>query len=182
MITMAATGPDNTRCLGHYKIQTPEELQLRVDAYFDAQDHHETRALVGTGQFAEIRTFPDPQPYTWIGLARAIGLGGRQSLINYSTRDEFAPILRQARLRIEEQWEAKLQRLGNNNGIVFALTNNTVAEDRYVQKTEQDINLGGQAGNPVQLVAATLDKLSEHDLERIEGIMLEAGVDEESAK
>ena len=167
---MAATKPDNPGNFGYYKIKTPEELQQKVNAYFDECDRHQTRALVGTGPNAEVRTFPDPKPYTWTGLALAIGLAGRKSILNYCERDGYAPILRAARMKIEAQWEEKLQRLGNNNGVMFALTNNTIAENRYVNKTEQDVNLGGQAGNPVE-VKHTADDLTEEQLLAIQAIL-----------
>jgi len=154
---------------GYYKIKTPEELQAKVNAYFHEQDNHLTTALVGTGQNAEIRTFPDPQPYTWTGLALAIGLSGRKAILNYCERDGYAPILRAARMKIEAQWESKLARLGNNNGIIFALTNNTVEENRYVNKTEQDVNMGGQPGNPIEIKT---DHLTEDQLKAIEAILM----------
>ena len=66
-------------------------------------------------------------------------------------RDEFYPILLEARLKIQEQREGKLQRLGNNNGVMFNLTNNTLREEQFVNKAVVDQNLGGQPGNPIEV-------------------------------
>jgi hypothetical protein len=160
---------------GIYKIQTPEELQALVDSYFKSCDEHTVRKLVGTGKDAQIMTVPEPEPYTWTGLALAVGLSGRQALINYRGRDEFAPILNTARAKIQAQWESKLQRLGNNNGVQFALTNNTLIEgDEY--RSKQDINLGGQSDNPVHMIKHSADDLTEEQLRKIREI-LEAGSD-----
>lgn len=169
---MMAVKPDNPGNFGKYKLKNAKALQKKVDAYFIAQDNHVTTALVGTGPNAMVRSFPDPQPYTWTGLARAIGLSGRQAILNYMDRDEFAPILREARMRIEEQWEAKLHRLGNNNGIMFALMNNTSPENgQWDNKVTQTVNMGGQAGNPIE-IKHNVDDLTEDQLKAIEAVLI----------
>lgn len=156
---------NSDRCLGVYKIKTAEELQTRVDAYFESCDNNKEIRYTAKGQPFEVAA---PKPYTWTGLARACGLSGRQALNNYEDRDQFYPILRMARLKVREQWEEGLYRLGNNNGVMFNLTNNISDEDQYVHKTVVDQNIGGQPGNPVELKT---DDLSEEQLKRIEAIL-----------
>lgn len=139
----------SSRNFGHYKLKTPEELQAKVDAYFSECDNHTKKALVGTGANAVVKRVPDPRPYTWIGLARAVGLEGRQSLLNYVERDGYGEILMKARLKIEQQWEEALHRPANNRGVMFNLTNNTIGANRY--KDKQEFDLGGQKDNPIEV-------------------------------
>lgn len=134
---------ENAPHFGKYKIKTPEELQAKVDSYFDSCDKHKTSTLVGTGANAVIMEVPDPQPYTMAGLALHVGLTSRQALLNYAERDGFDEVLRVARMRIMAHTEAKLHRPGNNNGIIFALSNNF----RQDFQTEKNINVSGGLNN-----------------------------------
>lgn len=154
--------------LGRYKIQSAEELKNRVDAYFKECDEHMAIAYIDPVSFAKTYKH-EPQPYTWTGLALHIGLGGRQSLSNYKGVPEFETILKVARLKIQSQWEGKLQRLGNNSGVMFAIINNPVDEGDAYANT-QVLNVGGQAGNPVEIKSIT-GELSEEQLKAMEAIL-----------
>lgn len=159
---------NSDRNFGCYQIENAEILQAKVDAYFTACDEHMSLLMITANgeKLYELQ----PQPYTWTGLAIAVGLSGRQAINNYAERDEFYPVLLKARLKIQEQWEGKLQRLGNNNGVMFNLTNNTLREEQFVNKTTVDQNVGGQPGNPLK-IEHTADDLSEAQLKAIEAIL-----------
>jgi len=161
---MSETGKDNSRCLGKYKIKTPEELQERIDSYFKACDTNRTDKLLGDGANAIVSEVPDPIPYTLTDLALHIGLrGGRQSILNYQERDGFDEIIEEAKLKILSQWERRLARVGNNSGAQFYVTNNAKG---YID--QKNVNVGGQPGNPIEVKVET--NLSEEQLAQIEAI------------
>jgi hypothetical protein len=82
----------------YYK--TPEELQTKIDAYFD----------------------DDKCPNTITGLAYFLGFADRQSLNDYEERPEYSFIIKRARTRVEMAYELKLS--GQSvTGAIFALKN-----------------------------------------------------------
>jgi hypothetical protein len=101
--------------------KTPEELQEKIDEYFRFCD-------------ARIKTIFDPRtnkeaiinypaPYTMSGLARRLGID-RQTLVNYSNKEEFFDTIREARQRVEEDIENRLMETKNEKGAMFNLKNN----------------------------------------------------------
>jgi hypothetical protein len=158
---------NSDRYLGKYKIATADELQARVDSYFNKCDENRTIKYTAQGVPYEIL---DPKPYTWTGLALAVGLSGRSALLKYWHRDEFYPVLLEARLKVQEQWESCLHRLGNNGGAMYNLSNNTLNDEQYVNKTIVDQNLGGQPGNPLE-IKQSVDDLPEDVLERMKELL-----------
>ena len=103
------TGQPNGRPL---KFKTPEELQLKVDSYFDSID---TENLPDDeGKSANI-------PYTVSGFALWLDVD-TETVRNYGNRDEFLGTIKRAKQKIEQQLETKLH--GNNvTGIIFNLKN-----------------------------------------------------------
>jgi len=93
--------------------ETAEQMQQAVDAYF--------------------KTKPDPP--TICGLALALGLATRGSLLNYQARKQFQEVVERAKLRVEQHHEACLSR-SNCTGSIFWLKN-------FGWKDTQDINHGG---------------------------------------
>ncbi len=81
------------------KFKAPEELQKAVDSYFEAEKH-----------------------VTMSGLAVHIGID-RRSLINYADRDEFFPIIKSARDKVESHYEKLAIYDGQPTGVIFALKN-----------------------------------------------------------
>ena len=80
--------------------KTPEELQSKIDEYFES---HEKFAVGKLGYF--------------------LGFADRQSLKDYIDReDEFSCIVRKAKYFIEGEYEVLLQS-NNVTGIIFALKN-----------------------------------------------------------
>ena len=69
------------------RYETPEEMQAKVDEYFTEEN----------------------MPWTMCGLALFLGFVERNSLWHgYGGRPEFRPVLKRARLLIEEQYERRL--------------------------------------------------------------------------
>ena len=109
------------------KFDTPEEMQREITAYFD------------------VCKSKDYLP-TICGLALALGFTSRQSLLDYEGySDQFFDAIKRAKLQIEEGYERHLIKGRNAAGPIFALKN-------FNWKDHQDINLGGQKDNPVQIV------------------------------
>lgn len=111
---------DNTNYLGNQnaaKYKTEEQFQKVVDKYFKDCDK-------------------DGRPYTMSGLALALDLD-RYTLVRYGDKDLFAPLVKRAKARVEQQLEEDLHRLGNNSGIIFNLKNNYGWRDQ-VEVTDND--------------------------------------------
>lgn len=87
-----------------------DDLVVKIDKYFDKCDN-------------------DNKPYTMSGLALSLGID-RRTLLNYSKNEEFFPLIKEARQRVETQLEECLYRLGNNSGVIFNLKNNFEWKDR----------------------------------------------------
>lgn len=110
-----------------------DELAAAIDEYFAQEDG----------------------PPTIAGLCYYLGFSDRHALAEYETYEEpFSATVKRARLRIEQDRSKRL--LGRDTftpGVVFDLKNNHGWKD----KSESDVNLGGQPENPlitrVELVA-----------------------------
>ena len=114
----------NTNAL---KYKTKEQLKKGIDDYFKKCDKNN-------------------KPYTISGLALSLGID-RRTLVNYSERDLFFPLIKNAKLKIQEMLEENLYRLGNNSGIIFNLKNNygwrdniEVSNNFELSKVEQLLN------------------------------------------
>jgi len=83
---------------------TPEELQIAVDGYF-----------------AKIEEKKDPATVT--GLALHIGFESRQSIYDYEEDGQFSYIIKNARLRVECEYEKRLSTAQSPTGAIFALKN-----------------------------------------------------------
>ncbi len=146
-----------------------KELAMKVQNYFDNCDPHITKRQVENGRnndnqtiWAEREVMTDQEPYTVVGLARALKVS-RSTLSNYRKEehytDEITPEVRQeiidtledAIQRVEEYNEKQLHRSGLANGIKFSLTNNF----GWVDKSVVD--------NNVRTVESDLDELDAPD-------------------
>jgi DNA-binding XRE family transcriptional regulator len=111
------------------KFETVAELDRAIQNYFAKQDPHETQMLVETGRdskgnllYDTRNVLTEQKPYTMSGLARELGIS-RQTLLNYSERDEYLDSIRDAKQRCEEYAESLLFSQFSN-GAKFALINN----------------------------------------------------------
>ena len=93
--------------------KTPEELQSKIDEYFDDESIKPTIS----------------------GLAYHLGFESRQSCYDYEKKDKYSYTIERARLRIESIYEG---RLADNQagGSIFALKNMG-----WKDKTESEITL-----------------------------------------
>jgi len=105
------------------KFQDVTELGRAIDAFFDMCDV--------TGD-----------PYTITGLALALDTT-RKSLTDYEHRPEFSATIKKAKTRVENYAEKRLF-TGQPTGPIFALKN-------FDWSDKQDMNIGGQADNPVKM-------------------------------
>lgn len=155
------------------KFKSAEELQEKIDAYFDNCDpHKETitewvtardksgKVLLdknGLSYLVEIthNVMTEQKPYTITGLALALDTS-RRTLLDYKYRDdEFSHSLKRAKDKCESYVESRLFE-NNPTGPIFNLKNNYGWKD----KTEVDnTNIHIEADD----ITDTLDKLSESE-------------------
>lgn len=93
------------------KFKTPEELQQKIDNYFESVK--EPR-LIGEQLYFE--------PITITGLALALDTS-RETLCNYEERDEFFDAIKRAKLRCENYAEKQLYMGKSAAGPIFSLKN-----------------------------------------------------------
>ena len=150
------------------KFQSPEELQRKIDNYFNQCDSHAEEVTEwvqardpkgqlkkdenGLNYLVEVthKIMTEQIPYTITGLALALDTS-RQTLLEYEAEehypdnipkevsDELIDTIKRAKLKIERFNELMLY-TPSPTGTIFNLKNNYGWKD----KTEQDLNLGGQ--------------------------------------
>lgn len=118
------------------KYKDIKELQTAIDEYFDWCDNR-IRTVYSKKSDGVIEII-DAAPYTMSGLASHLGID-RDTVLNYSKRDEFFGTIKAARERVHADVEQRLME-GNATGAIFNLKNNFGWKDR----TEQDITTGGE--------------------------------------
>jgi len=96
--------------VGKRKYETIEDMQKKIDNYFDYCEKNK-------------------KPFTVSGLAFALGLS-REQLNVYCKRENFADILKKAKARIEQYLEEKLVSGSCVTGVIFTLKNNFGWADR----------------------------------------------------
>ena len=92
-----------------------EEVEKKIEAYFNYCEEKD-------------------KPYTMSGLAYYLEID-RRTLLNYSKDEEYFPLIKKARDRVQMQLEEGLYRLGNNSGIIFNLKNNFDWKDKMEVKS-----------------------------------------------
>lgn len=108
------------------KFDTPKELADKAAEYFAS---------------FEAGGINEGKPITITGLALALDTS-RETLCNYENRDEFFDTIKRIKLRVEMFAEERLF-ASSATGAIFALKN-------FGWKDSQDVNMGGQKGNPVE--------------------------------
>lgn len=111
-----------------------EELSKLIDEYFDWCDNR-TRSVY-IKELGDNMEISSPAPYTMSGLARRIGID-RDTILNYSKKEEFFGTIKAARERVQEDVETRLMETSNQSGAIFNLKNNFGWKD----KTEQDVKV-----------------------------------------
>jgi hypothetical protein len=108
------------------KYSSPDEMQAAIDAYFE-----------------------DADAPTMAGLALELGFQDRRSLSDYAEKDNFLPVIKRARTKLEEFHEKNLLSR-NPTGSIFWLKNHSGYRDRQ--------ELTGANGGPVAIIATAQDE------------------------
>ncbi len=148
------------------KFGSVEELQSKIDAYFNECDREEDTRTWKHGEIVEYKKqelcfncempitvgkFNKPsrgciqtggedkrrEEYSITGLALALDTT-RQTLVDYEEKDEFTDTIKKAKLRVENRYEKALQKQGRS-GDIFALKN-----FNWKDKSESDVTSGGE--------------------------------------
>lgn len=122
------------------KYKTVDELQAAIDEYFKAC---EGRPLLNDdGDPVLIKGVPimvDVKPPTVTGLALALGLSGRQALLNYQGRKGFMDAITRAKARCEEYAEGRLYDRDGTHGAQFSLRCNFGWNDKADQPETEGV-------------------------------------------
>lgn len=108
------------------RYKTPEEIQEKVDAYFEEckgtllKDHNGDPILTRWGD----PVFLDKRPPTITGLALALGFKTRGGLLSYQAKKEFADVILTAKSRVELYNEEMLYSRDGSKGAMFNLSRN----------------------------------------------------------
>lgn len=113
-----------------------KELEDKIQEYFDYCDNKTKE--VHSDKLGDM-IMPDPEPYTMSGLARRLGID-RDTLINYSHKEDYFGTIRAARERVHEDVERRLLSTRNEKGAIFSLKNNF----GWREKNETDLTSNGK--------------------------------------
>ena len=104
------------------KWKSVKAMQKAIDAYFESC---KGTPLMIDGDVATDKygrpIISDEKPPTVTGLALSLGFTGRQALIDYQGRPEFADTVTRAKSRCEEYAESRLYDKDGANGAKFSL-------------------------------------------------------------
>lgn len=109
------------------KFNTPEEMQVKIDEYFEDCEGH---PFLDDDGKPMLDKWGNPiilgaKPLTVTGLALALGFTNRNSLLNYQNRSKkFQEVVERAKLKIENYAEMRLYDKDGSNGAKFNLQNN----------------------------------------------------------
>lgn len=106
--------------------KTAEELQTKIDEYFDSCGT--TYVVDDTGKMVFNQfgapVVKDRNPPTVTGLALHLGFSSRQSLINYQSKKAFVDVISRAKLRVENFVEKQIYNPEiRPAGVTFVLMN-----------------------------------------------------------
>ena len=140
------------------KYQSTKAMQKAIDQYFeDCKGHPLTFTDPKTGEerlMLDKRGQPiivEMRPPTVTGLALALGLSGRQSLLNYSEREEFLDTITRAKAKVEEYAEMRLFDKDGANGAKFSLANN------FGWSEKQEIGISGKEDKPFEITIKVIE-------------------------
>lgn len=113
--------------VGHpRKYKSVREMQTRIDAYFEECQGHPYILADGTELLDKDGrpVIVGAHPATITGLALALGFTGRDALVDYAGRPEFADTIARAKARCEEYAERRLYDRDGTRGAQFSLACN----------------------------------------------------------
>lgn len=130
---------------------TPEEMQERIDAYFEECKGEALTGSDGMPLFAKdgsiIRV--GVRPLTITGLALALGFNSRQALLNYQAKEEFYDTIMRAKAKVECYAEERLFDKDGANGAKFSLANNF---DGWREKQQIEAEVKAETTINIELV------------------------------
>jgi hypothetical protein len=124
------------------KFKSVEELQEKINDYFENCDNHETTFVT---KEREVLQIPDSKPYTITGLALWLDTT-RETLLDYENKDEFSDTIRKAKLKCENYAEESLWKPKIASGVIFNLINNY----GWANKAENKTELTGANNGPLE--------------------------------
>lgn len=123
------------------KYKTPEEMQEKIEAYFESCKGKVLRDADGEpiiNKYGEA-VIVDAHPLTVMGLTLALGFNSRQSLLNYKGKNAgFREVITQAKARIEQYAEEQLFSKDSFAGARFTLQNNFGWIEKEDEKQKSD--------------------------------------------
>lgn len=148
---------DNPKSKARYK--TAKEFEAAVDSYFSfiegdfVSEYVETQPCV----FTEVRKYRrEPEPATITGLALYLGFIDRRSFYDYEYRGVFSHVIKKARLRVEYNYEKRLDTSKNPAGQIFVLKNMGWRDEISLEHTSKEKTIDYS-----KLSDATLRELSD---------------------
>lgn len=118
------------------KFATPEDFWAAAERYFELCDTavDATKKDPKTGE-----PLPAPKQYTLTGLALGLGFSSLKELYAYSDYEEFQEVAECARLKVQNAYEANLQKAACV-GSIFALKNMGWRDERHVETNNKGNN------------------------------------------
>jgi len=98
------------------------ELEKAIEDYFVHIQGLKQLVPDEKGSITEVWT-RNPEPATVTGLALFLGFESRQSIYDYEGNGLFSYIIKNARLRVEHEYEKRLTTAQSPTGAIFALKN-----------------------------------------------------------
>lgn len=123
--------------------KTPEEMQKKIDEYFEKCDNNTKTIFTKEGLTVEVK---NPKPYTIEGLCMVLGCT-RPTLLNYEKKEGYEPYfntIKDAKMKVQlNKVERGLMGESNPTFAIFDLVNNS--DYRNTNSTE----LTGKDGAPL---------------------------------
>lgn len=146
---------------------TPDDFSKRINRYFNSISYYED-VLNDAGEPAididgeKIIKVVYATPPSILGMCLSIGIN-RETLLEYSNREQFSDTIKQAKAKVEQYLGDQLNRTTQVAGIIFNLKNN------FGWKDVQTIEQTGPNGGP--LLISQVATLSDDDLQKMIEIM-----------
>lgn len=118
------------------KFKTADELEAKIQEYFDWCDNR-IKTFYSDKTNQEV-TYNNPAPYTMSGLAFFLDVD-RRTLVNYSKREPYFPLIARARARIEQDLETRMYESRTPQGLMFGMKNNFTWIDESKSTIEANV-------------------------------------------
>lgn len=145
----------------------PDDFSKRINRYFNSISYYE-EVLNDAGEPAididgeKIIKVVYATPPSILGMCLSIGIN-RETLLEYSNREQFADTIKQAKAKVEQYLADQLNRTTQVAGIIFNLKNN------FGWKDVQTVENTGPNGGP--LLIQGVSAMSDADLRLMAEIM-----------